>query len=107
MRSKTSITPPKGSVPVSKLTPRQKFHKFYREEYLDGANKLIADGVPHHPDKHAMLGYETNTIMQEIQTVSGKIELVPVKGLCPHCSISQKSAKESYEIYKEGRSINK
>jgi len=35
--------------------------------------------------------------MHEIQTVTGKIELVAVKGLCAHCTTELPSAREEYE----------
>jgi hypothetical protein len=83
---------PKGH----KLSPRQEFHQFYHNVYLEGANELIASGEPHHADKHGQLGYENNTIMVELQTATGKPELVPVKGLCVNCTIDRPSAEEEY-----------
>lgn len=80
-------------VKIPELTERRKFANWYNAEYLKGTdmNEL------HHSDKHGQLGYESNSFMNEIHTVTGKIELVKCYGLCPKCTITLPSAKEEYE----------
>ena len=93
--SKVVEKPEKAKKPPVKrvvLTDRQKFHKWYNEEYL----KDVSLDELHHCDKHSMLGYETNTFMHEIQTVKGKIEHVACRGLCPLCTTELPSAREEY-----------
>jgi len=75
------------------LTDRQKFHTFFREVYLKEPADMEA---PHHPDKHGILGYETNVVKMEIMTSDGIWAEQEVNGLCEYCSVSQESAKEAY-----------
>jgi hypothetical protein len=83
----------KKNVNKKPLTDRQKFHKFYREEYM----KDIDLDAPHHPDKHGILGYENNVVKKEVwsRQEGGYVEQ-EVNGFCEYCSLSQKSAKEAY-----------
>ena len=80
-----------------KLTPRQKFHKWYHNVYMADAQKLIDDEEPHHADKHGVMGYENNIIMKEIQHADGSYSEEEVKGMCFNCTIDRPSAKEEYE----------
>jgi hypothetical protein len=76
------------------LTDRQKFHEFYREEYL----KDVDMDSPHHPDKHGVLGYEKNILKLEVWSPSaGKYKEQEVNGFCEYCSSSQVSAREAYD----------
>jgi hypothetical protein len=88
-----------SSTPTQKreLTERQKFQKFFIDEYLLDANESMDN--PHHPDKHGVLGYENNN-PSEWDIMTGK-NLEPVKvdlvGFCANCSPSKESAKEAYD----------
>lgn len=91
--AKDEVIVAKNNVNKKPLTERQKFHKFFREEYL----KNIDLDAPHHPDKHGMLGYETNVFKKEIWSpAAGKYEEQDIEGFCEYCSLSQKSARDEY-----------
>ncbi len=78
-------------------TDRQKFHAFFRDDYLKGSAELVESGEPHHADKHGMLGYEDNLVEYELQSdKTGKLEKIKVSGLCINCSKAEMSAKEAY-----------
>ena len=62
------------------LTERQKFHKWYREEYLKDVQEIFANGDVHNADKHGILGYVN---------------------ICHNCTIDRPSAKEEYEKSKD------
>ena len=83
----------KKNVNKKPLTDRQKFHKFYQEEYLQN----IDYDAPHHPDKHGVLGCETNIVTKEVRSQEfGKYIVQDVNGMCGYCSLSQKSARQAY-----------
>lgn len=88
-----------SSEKAQELTPRQEFHKWYRETYLKDSADLVNNGKPHHADKHGILGYADNLLKKEIGYDSVKKEGIfeDVYGLCYNCTKSLPSASEEYD----------